>query len=143
MTAQWTAAMSTGVPELDQQHKVLIAHLNRLTEAMSQGHGKEQLDETLDFLSLYAVKHFADEEADMAEYACPSAEENKRAHAEFVERFGQIRENVATRGVTARDLIRTTYALTTWLVSHIEGCDTQLKACLAPRATSERVLQPH
>jgi hemerythrin len=128
--AQWTPAMSTGVPDLDHQHKVLIAHLNRLTQAMSEGRGPEQLDETLDFLQLYAAKHFADEESDMAAWHCPAAEENKRAHAEFIDRFGLLRAEVRAAGATDGAVARTAYALSTWLVLHIQGCDTQLRACI-------------
>ena len=130
MAAKWTPSMSTGVAELDKQHQELIDRLNDLTRAMIDGHGTEKLGETLDFLGTYAVNHFAAEEAQMARHRCPMEAANKKAHADFVKRFGEIQHTVAANGATATVLIATMRELSTWLVSNIQGCDAKLKSCV-------------
>ncbi|NDJ74767.1 MAG: hemerythrin [Chloroflexi bacterium] len=88
----WTENMTTGVAKLDKQHQKLIEKYNELDEAISNHTGREVIGEVLDFLQFYALWHFGEEEACMAQYQCPVARANQLAHAEFVDLFGGLHE---------------------------------------------------
>lgn len=125
--AEWTVAMSTGVPLLDLQHQALISRLNELVAAMAGGAGKEKLPELLEFLAQYVDEHFADEEREMDARGCILAPTNKRAHMEFTRRFVALRESVAQTGPTTVALLQTATELRDWLINHIQGCDAHLR----------------
>lgn len=90
----WDDSMSTGLPNIDAQHKEIIEKYNELDEALAQGSGRARTvaGELLDFLQFYSAWHFEREEKCMEEYKCPAAEANKQAHAEFTVIFGQLYE---------------------------------------------------
>jgi hemerythrin len=131
MAARWLSSMTTGVAELDRQHQQLIDQLSRLSDAMTEGRGLTQLPQTLEFLANYVQTHFADEEAAMAKYRCPAAEDNHLAHQQFTSRLADLRAVVAAHGAMPEVLAQTFRELTDWLVDHIWGIDTKLKDAVA------------
>ena len=134
MALQWNESMTTGVSVLDAQHKELIAGVNRLVEAMSRGAGKDELGKTLDFLGGYAVKHFAQEEAEMDAHHCPAAQANKLAHQRFLQVFTALRDEVKRDGASTTMVLRVQRELSNWLVGHFGQIDTQLAPCTRKKA---------
>ena len=124
------ATMSTGIDSVDAQHKVLIADLNTLLEAMAAGQGSARLDSVLAKLETYAATHFKHEEACMAKYACPSAAANIGAHKKFVETFVGIRNEVRAKGPSAALTLRAKSELVDWLGNHVNRVDTTLLPCV-------------
>jgi hemerythrin len=49
---RWDQSMTTGVETIDDQHKQLIAWLNDLLAAMSQGKGRDEVQRLLDDLGI-------------------------------------------------------------------------------------------
>ncbi len=131
MAAIWSQSMSTGVPEVDNQHKELFRQLDSLHAAMSQGCGRNEIEKTLDFLGDYVVKHFAEEEELMADVACPAAAENKRAHREFLTLFNTFRKRFDEAGASISLVMEINETVSHWLVQHIGKIDMQLKDCMA------------
>jgi hemerythrin len=129
MLIQWSEKYCTGVDSIDDQHRELINQLNRLHEAITSSLGKEVISEILDFAGEYAVKHFAHEESCMDRYQCPVAAQNKQAHQKFIERFGEIREQLAKKEPDAASVLAVYKELRDWIHSHILKIDTNLKSC--------------
>src|SRR4030042_3655784 len=90
----WHAGMTTGIPELDYHHREILNRFNDFYACMSLGESERRAEagRILDFLQFYAQWHFQREEAYMDKYQCPAAAENRRAHAEFLARFGGLYE---------------------------------------------------
>jgi len=126
----WDPSMTTGVESLDNQHKQLIAWLNDLLSAMSQGRGRSEVSSLLDKLGGYAVMHFDHEEDCFTKYKCPVAAQNAAAHKDFVETFTGFREEFDKTGATAHLVVRVESELMRWLTSHIKRTDTQLAPCV-------------
>ena len=131
MSAKWTSALSTGVRVIDEQHKQLFSHVNKLHEAMSQGKGKEEIGQILDFLGQYAAKHFSAEEREMQSRNCPTAEQNKQAHREFMLKFSELRNQFDRNGSQTTLVLEIHRTLSRWLVEHISKIDTKLNECVA------------
>jgi hemerythrin len=128
---QWNdTLMSTGVPEIDAQHKELIKRLNELFERMQRGDGVQTISSVLDFVGNYATRHFAHEEECMNRMHCPAAIANKQAHAAFLTTFTTLRRRFDLEGPSALLAIETQKQLTTWLTGHICKVDTQMKTCV-------------
>jgi hemerythrin len=134
---QWDESMSTGVETIDAQHRQLIAWLNDLLGAMSQGRGRLQIQGLLDQLGIYAATHFNHEEECMLRYKCPVAERNALAHRDFVATFTALEHEFQRDGATAQLVVRVEIELMRWLVTHIRRTDTQLSPCV--RAAQDEV----
>lgn len=129
MSIQWKDEFSTGVAAIDEQHKKLIEGLNKLQLAMQQGKGNEIINGLLSFLERYAKEHFGFEEKCMLAHKCPVAAANKRAHDEFIARFGSFKSQLDPNNINATLVLKIHNDLSQWIVKHICRVDTQLRAC--------------
>ncbi len=128
----WDESMTTGLPNLDAQHRELFERYNKLSEALKQGSGSGRTanGELLDFLQFYTEWHFEREEECMEQHRCPAAEANKKAHAQFIEMFGEFYDQWQESD-TDMALVQQTYEeLGNWIKKHIMGIDTQLLMCV-------------
>jgi hemerythrin len=123
-------SMSTRVPQIDAQHKMLFQKFNEFSDVISGNRSREAAGDLLDFLQFYAAWHFGREEECMNEYKCPIAAKNKQAHAEFINTFSQFYEQWQTGNMTS-DLVNKTYIeLEEWLLYHVARMDTRLRMCV-------------
>jgi hemerythrin len=130
MMITWDDSMSTGLPDIDAQHKEIIEKFNQFSEAISGRKGTRVAGDILDFLQFYAVWHFEREEKCMEQYQCPVAETNKQAHAEFVAKFGSFYEQWQNSTMDSELAHRTFWELGDWIENHIRGVYTQLRLCI-------------
>ena len=129
MNIEWNILMRTGVSELDEQHKELIAVFNQLGESLKSGKSREEIKHTIDFLNEYAKRHFQLEEEHFEKYNCPG-EKNKEAHQEFLKRFSDLIEEFNKKGnefLLSLDIYR---ELSKWLFGHIMSLDSKLFDCI-------------
>ncbi|MBP7692444.1 MAG: bacteriohemerythrin [Anaerolineales bacterium] len=135
-TYVWDDSLATGDAKVDQQHRELFKQINALLAAMTQGHGRDQIEPILDFLSVYVDQHFSWEEGCMEKHQCPVAGINKQAHARFVEKFQRIRDRYYREGGSSDLIIEVKNEIGDWLVNHIRKIDTELKGCAAQHRRS-------
>ncbi len=81
---EWTRKMSVGVPELDDDHKGLLAVIAELAAHAAGDDGDEALRRSLNWLLRYAQTHFAREQAVMRSCHYPMLNEHIDAHRDFV-----------------------------------------------------------
>lgn len=81
----WTEAMSVGVPELDEDHKSLIAIINRLRAGATGGGDAEAVRQSLVALRRYAEVHFGREERVMSVCAFPALAHHQEEHHAFID----------------------------------------------------------
>ena len=87
---RWTPAMSVGLKELDDDHKMLIRIINQLADIRGQSGREGALRRCVFALMRYAEFHFAREEQVMAACGFPELEAHKAEHVLFVERMRQV-----------------------------------------------------
>ena len=118
---KWTGAYSVGVPAMDAQHQRLITLINEFHQAMSEGHGSQQVRAVLDALADYTVKHFRDEEALMERHHYPALAEHRRKHQELIRSVEELRQKNKDSeiglSITVSDFLKE------WLTNHIQGAD--------------------
>ncbi len=119
-------ALSVGIEEIDEQHKVLVGLVNRMHEAIHQRHGSEAVIGILTELADYTRIHFAVEESLMRILGYPGYEEHKDVHEELLQHVIELQEKVAS-GKTAIGF-ELMHFLKTWLTKHIMDEDMNYSA---------------
>jgi hemerythrin-like metal-binding protein len=87
---QWTEAMSVGLDELDDDHKVLIKVINDLHANAGDAARRDVVRQCLLALRRYAEFHFAREEKVMSACKYPGLELHKGEHRDFVKRIQEV-----------------------------------------------------
>jgi hemerythrin len=128
MTVKWDyAQMTTGLPEIDEEHKEWIRRFNEFDAAVAEGQGLEAIQHTLHFLAQYTETHFAHEEARMAQYNSPVAALNRAEHDRFRAKLYEIEAWIQREGTTLVEVVSLKIDMEQWLVNHICKVDVQLQ----------------
>ena len=128
MAYQWDSSLETGYEKIDNQHRQLVAAVNSLMEASKNGKGDKAVMETLEFLTAYTIKHFADEEQLQIDYEYPDYFNHKRIHYDFKETVGKLTEQVIRDGPTEKIIDSVSSIIGSWLLNHIRGDDFRMAA---------------
>lgn len=134
MAIQWTEDLTTGVPEIDSQHKELFSRINRLLEACNQGQGRSEVGKTLSYLEEYVLIHFATEEKIMTECLYPEYAGHKAQHVQFMSNLDALKQQFANEGPSVHLILLTNHTVVDWLQNHIKKLDRDLSAFLKNRA---------
>ncbi|WP_371323681.1 bacteriohemerythrin [Dechloromonas sp. ZY10] len=130
---EWGEALMTGVPEIDEQHMILVHTLNEAAERLGRECSAEILGQITQDLLGYALYHFDTEEELMQQSGYSEQDAAMQAlhleqHRNFSAKVVSIRENLkAGVLITPDDLIA---FLNQWLVDHIMNTDKKLAAFL-------------
>ena len=130
----WNKQFETGIPELDAQHREMIAYVNRL-ELMALNQSLNRLDVAylnhfLEFLEEFARHHFHHEEKCMVKYQCPAYEECRRTHEDFVTFQDRFRQRLKTEVLRPAMIRELSDFCNLWIQNHFVKVDLQLKASL-------------
>jgi hemerythrin len=120
---QWTDELSVKISLFDNEHKKLIAMINKLHEAMSQGQGHNVLDGLLIELVAYTEQHFKDEEDAMKKYSYPGFVAHKKKHDDFTSKIAETKEKYENGTITLS--ITVLNFLTSWIKEHIMQEDSR------------------
>jgi len=122
------------MPDIDGQHKRLIAIINKLHDSMKTGAAHAQLIRLMEELVGYTQDHFAYEERLMAAAKYPGLNEHIRKHTSMKAQVGvfcrMVRSDRATTPLQLMEFLKG------WLGHHILNTDMDYSPCL--RAMAER-----
>lgn len=128
---EWSNDLSVGIPSIDKQHKELIDMVNELSNAMTQGKGKEVLGTIFDKIIKYTATHFAYEEKLFDTHNFPGTAAHKAEHLNLVKQAVELQEKFkAGQPVLS---VATHKFLVDWLNNHIKGTDKQYTAHLVAK----------
>jgi len=126
MQYAWSSELETGCQSIDEQHRQLVTALNDLLFACQHGGHREELKNTLDFLLVYTVQHFIDEEAFQLKHKYPDYERHKQIHADFKLVASELAERLLQDGATIGLIAEVRSMIGDWLVNHIKGEDLKI-----------------
>lgn len=127
MAYDFDKTLETGNTLIDSQHKELIASINRLLDACSQGKGREEIKNTIAFLKNYTDKHFGDEELLQQKYKYPDIVNHKNLHQTFKDDVKKISEEFEQNG-TSIALTFKVNSIAAWFINHIKVHDKKVVA---------------
>jgi len=137
MALQWDESLVLGFEEIDNQHKSIFEHFEKLSEVVRQGKSNEVIGELADFLFDYTRMHFATEDRIMVEYGYPKIEVQRQEHGEFSRDSTERKKRIEQDGATREVAIETTGKLLRWIIQHIKQHDKEMvayvKECIALR----------
>ncbi len=119
MPIRWNHSLEIGIPVIDNQHKRIVAYVNKLEHAHAH-QSREELGEVLDEVVDYTLSHFAFEESLMEESGYPFLGPHRRVHELFTRRVADYQQRFKLGEDVAEDLLHT---LTAWLINHIQSDD--------------------
>ncbi len=122
---EWTDSFSVGVALFDEQHRRLIAMLNKMIKNPTATTCSETVGDVLTDMTRYAQEHFKSEEDLMAEYHYPHLEAHKHQHHGFQDKVARLCLATAEGQTTVpRELLA---YLQQWLIRHILQEDMAFK----------------
>ena len=119
---QWDASLDIGVEAMNEEHKVLIEHMNAVYDQNAAQVSKEELGSSIQALFDYVIKHFADEEAYMASIDFAGLETHRQLHDNLLTELKRHIEGFANSDANqvSEQFIM---FLKLWLTTHIRGID--------------------
>ena len=111
---RWTEAMSVGVPELDEEHQIIIAVINRIDSSSVR---EAAVHQSLSTLRRYAEFHFDREQRVMEVCNFPELDQHIESHQEFIRQLDHFDRQLTIEGVELAKPIAK--FLTDWLNHHI------------------------
>ena len=126
MGIEWRESLSVGVEEIDNQHKQLLSHFDKLLKACENGKGIDGLKSLLGFLDGYVIKHFSEEERIQREHLYPGYANHQLEHNSLITQLNDLKEEISREGVALHHVIETNHMLLQWLIHHISTVDVQL-----------------
>lgn len=130
-TFRWRPEMTTGLPDIDAQHRAMVARIEGLHDAMLRGEAAATVGPLLDELERATRVHFEAEERCMARYACPAGAANVAEHRRFLARFLEFRARLDREGPSAGLVVAIRIELGEWFAHHMRRTDAQLAKSVA------------
>ncbi len=123
MAIQWRESYAIGIKEIDDQHKQLFDAIDKLFTACSNGKGKEEVGNTLDFLEDYTKVHFNDEQQMHIKYNYPEKSNHRNVHENFLKTFGTLKKQFDEEGASVLFVSTVNKTVLDWLIKHIGSMD--------------------
>ena len=132
-TFHWDERYETGIAEVDDQHRYLVALINRLGEQLASAQqlaGAAALGAIFSELAHYAERHFSDEEELMLRSGLAPGyrEEHHGLHRDFI---AEVQRLYAAASGGAEGGTRILHFLMHWLAYHILGTDQAMARQIA------------
>lgn len=123
----WSAKLSVGIPQVDEEHQKLVAIFNQLDEANQTGKGTRVMGDILSQLVAYTQFHFASEEKLMDEAEYPDLRLHMAQHRQLVEKVVGFQSKFTHGGrrITKEMMEFLQY----WLTNHILKDDMAFGQC--------------
>ena len=125
MKYELTPDLLTGNQLIDSQHRQLFDAVNKLMDACSTGKGRNQIQETVTFLSDYVVKHFKDEERLQTQSNYPGYTGHKQFHDGYRRQLSETAAELLREGPTVKALGDLNRAVAI-LITHIRTEDRRM-----------------
>lgn len=120
---EWNDKYSTGVDEIDFQHKKFLKIIKKTYELKEKNIDEEEVFLLIDDLIKYANFHFACEESFMEIYAYPKLSSQIREHNKIKNDLKKRVEKVKKR---EEDIVDLMFFLMTWFINHTNGSDKDI-----------------
>lgn len=121
---KWRDSYSTGIEEIDDEHKFLVKLINNIFIAV-RDKNEQASGLTLDELITYTQVHFDHEEKLMAKANYPNLEEHKIIHKKLLEKVNEYK--YLLENSDAKILQELYIFLREWLMDHIMKEDMAFK----------------
>lgn len=118
---EWNDSYSIGYELIDQQHKKLVAMVNKMYEALLNGDAKDTTVQILGEMIDYTNYHFKTEEEIIDRHNYQDAEKHKNQHQYFIDQSIAFKSGLKAENFTVPyEVVK---FLRSWLLEHIVSED--------------------
>ena len=121
----WKDGYSVGVRSIDDEHKQLLAMINRAYDSVENMEEEKVMMELVEEMRRYAMVHFATEEKMMLQYDYPFSKEHKLEHNDFMIKAASS-NNILDTSPKGIEPVKIFKYLADWLREHIMKTDKKL-----------------
>jgi adenylate cyclase len=130
----WKDTEHTGLPEVDDAHRLMMASINLLSARIDSNDCKDFTD-VFPFLARHTQHLFPIEERLMNEHNYPFAESHAQEHRRFIENYEKLERKAGLQTEDPRYLaFRTELLLLDWFASHATKADRHFARYMQNRA---------
>jgi hemerythrin len=133
-TFELTAAMQTGIEEIDNQHRQLLSWANSFADDHADANA-QKVTETLNNLQDYVSYHFQTEEEAMDRYDYGELEKHRKQHHRLINEVSDLFSRTRGKETSKGALAEVEYLLTDWIQLHIKEWDQPFAAFLKSRSS--------
>jgi hemerythrin len=126
MSLHWDNSLSTGIDNIDNEHKELFNSINKLVYVMKEEKVIDEVLKSLDLFEKCVIKHFNEEEAIMKQRNYPKFSLQHSQHEEFKNQLKILRNVFETTGVSSLFVITVQQKIAKWSRKHIMELDKDL-----------------
>lgn len=126
----WRDKYELGVSIVDEQHKELFERVQTFMQILrspaSWEDKVERVNETLEFMKVYVVEHFRDEEEYQKRIEYPGYEAHKKIHGDMVNYVVQFSDEYEKSGCNEQLMQQFAGKLLAWLINHVASEDQRI-----------------
>lgn len=118
---EWQSRYELGVENMDDEHKILVQHINHLVDVLEKhGSKSKKVHPAFTALAEYTREHFADEERFLTSISYPDLQKHQAIHQKLLSQVDQFSQQLHKGELEAPRLVQ---FLNDWLIQHILGVD--------------------
>lgn len=114
---EWSPALSVGMDSIDGQHRVLVAYINQLSNAIARGQSASVLGQVLSGLEGYTKIHFRHEERLFKMHGWEEGPEHSETHRAFERQIADFQQRFASGDASLATAVMK--FMIQWLAEHI------------------------
>ena len=118
---EWKQDFSVGLPQMDNEHKMMFSLINDLNGRIHSGEGHVSLSYIFTSMKAYSSYHFSSEEELLATVNYPELSTQQQSHEGFIKRISEFEEDMLNREVDIAPKVMN--FLKVWWVGHIQNED--------------------
>jgi len=127
---KWSKEFEIGEKTIDEQHRELVSRYNKLLEIcgseLPEAQKNKEIEKALEFLCLYTIQHFIDEEAIQLKCGFPGYEDHKQMHEDFKLKAFELCEKFKGWGYSYKFATILRSQIGQWVLSHIQDEDMKI-----------------
>lgn len=136
---KWSEENTTGILDIDEQHKTIIETVNGLIEVVNSVRSNEDFWPLVAEIENYISHHFTTEENYMSKYSYPDIIEHTAEHSQFAYDFVKEKEKLRQEEKSKDLLLDFTAFTAQWVVIHYMQADLELIKFLKEKFNKEKI----
>lgn len=126
MPSLWNPTLTTGIKQIDEQHKQLLDQIGELLSLAGSPSNVDKVKEIINFLDNYVKYHFSTEEVFMKTNGYPETNPHLEQHKYFNIEFAKIKGILRDKGINLELKLKLNNLLSEWFIKHISQVDKKL-----------------
>jgi hemerythrin len=126
MAVEWNVSMSTGLVDIDEEHKEWLRRFNEFDQALVSENNTDHMYVALRFFEIYTDFHFGHEEDRVLNKQSPDAKKNRLEHGLIKNLIKDLKQRIKQEGAGLVEVMELKLEMDRWLLDHISKTDVQL-----------------